>query len=172
MWYDCGGKPPAPHGPNTRNRPVNQYDSAPDRWFSEPAPAGEETAAAPPPAMPVARYATAANATATAAPRFWSAGFGSLKRGPEELAALDRVREWTRARFALSEEAAILVAEVACGLPGCPPVETVVAFWTAGDARHQFKVFKPARDVVEDDLPFAWLKEALVALDGMDCDCC
>ena len=104
--------------------------------------------------------------------RKWTAGFISLKRGPEELAALDRVREWTRARFALSEEAAIVVAEVACGLPGCPPVETVVAFWAAGDTRHRFKVFKPVRDVVEDDLPFAWLKDALVALDGMDCDCC
>jgi len=105
-------------------------------------------------------------------------GFASLQRGPEELAALDRVRGWTRERFSLSEDAAIVVAEVACGLPGCPPVETVVAFWTAGDARHQcdtrhqFKVFKPVRDVVEDDLPFAWFKDALVALDGMDCDCC
>jgi hypothetical protein len=95
-----------------------------------------------------------------------------LKRSPEQLAALDRVREWTRARFALSEEAAIIVAEVACGLPGCPPVETVVAFWSSGDTRHQFKVFKPVRDVVEDDLPFAWLKEALAAFDGIGCDCC
>jgi hypothetical protein len=63
-----------------------------------------------------------------------------LKRSPEQLAALDRVRNWTRARFALSEEAAIVVAEVACGLPGCPPVETVVAFWAAGDTWRQFKV--------------------------------
>jgi hypothetical protein len=100
------------------------------------------------------------------------ASFATTRRSPEQLAALDRVREWTRVRFALSEEAAILVAEVACGLPGCPPVETVVAFWAAGGARHQFKVFKPARDVVEDDLPFAWLKEALVALESMDCYCC
>jgi hypothetical protein len=100
------------------------------------------------------------------------ASFAATRRSPEQLAALDRVRDWTRARFALPEEAAILVAEVACGLPGCPPVETVVAFWAAGDTRHQFKLFKPVRDVIEDDLPFAWLKEALVALDGMDCDCC
>jgi hypothetical protein len=157
---------PAPRGRNRWNRPVDQIDSAPDSWFSEPVPAGAEIATAPS-AMPASRYATAANATATAAP-----GFGSLKRGPEELAALDRVRDWTRARFALPEEAAIIVAEVACGLPGCPPIETVVAFWAAGDTRHQFKVFKPVRDVVEDDLPFAWLKDALVTLDGMDCDCC
>jgi nitrate reductase delta subunit len=95
-----------------------------------------------------------------------------LKRSPEQLAALDRVREWTRARFALPEEATIIVAEVACGLPGCPPLETVVAFWFPGDMRHQFKVFKPVREVVEGDLPFAWLKEALVVFDGVGGDCC
>jgi hypothetical protein len=95
-----------------------------------------------------------------------------LKRSPEQLAALDRVRNWTRARFALSEEAAIVVAEVACGLPGCPPVETVVAFWTADATRHHFKIFKRVEEVVRDDLPYAWLKDALAAPDGFDCDCC
>ena len=52
-------------------------------------------------------------------------------------------RAWTRARFALPEDAVILVSEIACGLPGCPPLETVVAFWT-DDRRHRFKLFKPA----------------------------
>ncbi len=94
-----------------------------------------------------------------------------LKKSPAQRAALDRVRQWTRQRFQLPEEAAILVAEVACGLPGCPPVETVVAFWV-GDRRHQFKVFKPAPDVVCDDLPFAWLKGALAVPQGAGCDCC
>ena len=64
----------------------------------------------------------------------------------------------------------VMVAEVACGLPGCPPLETVVAFWTADDRRHQFKLFKPVAEVVSDDLPFAWLKDALVWT-GED-DCC
>ena len=37
-----------------------------------------------------------------------------------------------------------------------------MAFWTDTDKRHQFKVFKPVEEVVEDDLPPAWLKSALV----------
>ena len=86
--------------------------------------------------------------------------------------ARERVREWTRARFALAEDAAILVAEVACGLPGCPPLETVVAFWTADAKRHHFKVFKPLAEVRPDDLPFAWLMDALAVADGFECDCC
>ena len=96
----------------------------------------------------------------------------SRKKRPERLEALDRVTEWTRERFKLPDDAAILVSELACALPGCPPLETVVAFWTENDKRHQFKLFKPVAEVVVDDLPPAWLKRALVAIEGMDLDCC
>jgi hypothetical protein len=94
----------------------------------------------------------------------------SFKRGADGT-ALDRVRDWTRARFKLVEDEAVMVSEVACGVPGCPPIETHVVFWTAL-GRHYFKVFKPLADVAEDDLPPAFMKSALVALEGIDCDCC
>jgi nitrate reductase delta subunit len=92
------------------------------------------------------------------------------KRGPEHTAALDRVREWVRARYALGE-AAILVAEVACAVPGCPPIETVIAFWS-DERRHHFKVFKPLADVAEADLPPSWYKAALAVPDDYQCECC
>jgi hypothetical protein len=85
--------------------------------------------------------------------------------------ALDRVREWTRARFALNADETIMVSEIACGVPGCPPIETHVVFWTAA-GRHHYKVFKPLAEVAEDDLPPAFMKNALIALEGLDCDCC
>ena len=96
---------------------------------------------------------------------------GFTKKGAAHGAALDRVRAWTRERFRLPEEAAILVAEINCAVPGCPPLETVIAFW-ADERRHHFKIFKPVADVVSDDLPPAWLKDALVVPDGFECDCC
>lgn len=65
-----------------------------------------------------------------------------------------------------------MVAEVACTVPGCPPLETVIAFWTDGDRRHHFKVFKPLAEVAEDDLPPAWLKNGLADIEGVDCSCC
>ncbi len=86
-------------------------------------------------------------------------------------AAVDRVREWTRLRFALSDDEAIMVSELACAVPGCPPIETHVVFWTTL-GQHHFKIFKSLADVVEDDLPPAFLKNALTALEGIDCDCC
>ncbi|MPZ40457.1 MAG: hypothetical protein GEU95_20875, partial [Rhizobiales bacterium] len=85
----------------------------------------------------------------------------ALKRSPEHVAALEQVRNWTRARFKLPEDAAVMAVEVSCRLPGCPPLETVVAFWI-DDKRHQFKVFKRVEEVAEDDIPPAWLKGALV----------
>jgi hypothetical protein len=96
----------------------------------------------------------------------------SFHKRPEYLQALDRVKEWTRVRFKLPQDAAILVTEVACALPGCPPLETVVAFWTDADRRHHFKVFKPLADVVEDDLPPAFMKNALIWAEGIECSCC
>ena len=96
----------------------------------------------------------------------------AFKQGPEHLAAIARVKEWTRARFKLPQEATILVSQVTCALPGCPPLETVVAFWTEADRRHHFRLFKPVREVVYDDLPYAWLKDALLTPQDFDCQCC
>jgi len=104
-----------------------------------------------------------------AAPRPAAGGF--INKGPAHAAALARVREWTRERFALADDVVVVVTELACAVPGCPPIETVVVFWTAPERRHHFKVFKPVAAVTPDDLPPAWLKDALVVAQG-DCDCC
>jgi nitrate reductase delta subunit len=96
---------------------------------------------------------------------------GFSKKSPGHGAAADQVRDWARARFALTDDETIMVSEMACGVPGCPPIETHLVFWTAA-GRHHFKIFKPLAEVVEDDLPPAFMKNALVALEGIDCDCC
>jgi len=117
---------------------------------------------------------TDASGERAAARKIARAGF--VTRSPAQQAALARVRAWTRERFALADDVPLMVSELACTLPGCPPRETVVAFWTAQegqeDRRHHFKIFKPVADVVPDDLPPARLKDALVIPPGGDCDCC
>jgi hypothetical protein len=96
---------------------------------------------------------------------------GSFRKNTEQLQGIDRVRDWTRERFGLGADTPLLVTEVACALPGCPPLETVVAFWTEGNLRHHFKIFKPAAEVVPGDLPYAWMKDGLVVPEGFICDC-
>ena len=99
----------------------------------------------------------------------------SPRKNAELEEVLARVQGWVRKRFSLPEDAAISVSEVACNLPGCPPLETAVAFWTkteGGNARHHFKMFKRAAEVAFDDLPYAWMKDSLIVPEGFECECC
>ena len=96
---------------------------------------------------------------------------GFIGKGADHGIVLDRLRDWTRARFALAGDATVMVSEVTCAVPGCPPVESHVVFWTAL-GRHHFKVFKPIAEVSKGDLPPAFMKNAMIALDGADWDCC
>jgi hypothetical protein len=95
---------------------------------------------------------------------------GFIKKDHQNSALTERVRGWTRQRFELADET-VMVSEIACRVPGCPPIETHVVFWTAA-GRHHFKIFKPLAQMGEDDLPPAFMKNALLALEGLDCDCC
>jgi len=76
---------------------------------------------------------------------------GLTKKSPGISAEQERVRTWAREHFNLGEEETIMVSELPCSDPGCPPVETHLVFWTPA-GRHQFKVFKPLAEVVPDDL--------------------
>ena len=76
---------------------------------------------------------------------------GLTKTSPGISAEQERVRTWARQHFDLPEDETIMVSELPCSDPGCPPVETHLVFWKQG-GRHQFKVFKPLAEVVPDDL--------------------
>ncbi len=100
------------------------------------------------------------------------ARFGPARKGHAHLEAVERLKDWTRARFALGEDETVVVAQIARALPGFPPLETVVAFWTLDGTRHHFRVFKPVEGVIEEDVPPAWLKESLALAEGVECACC
>jgi len=97
---------------------------------------------------------------------------GAFKKKPEHRQAIERVQEWTRERFSLPQDAPVLASELACSVPGCPPLETVIAFWTEAGERRHFKVFKPVEQVELDDLPPAWLKDSLCSIEGEGFSCC
>lgn len=95
----------------------------------------------------------------------------TASRNAEHVAAIRQIKAWTRERFSLSDDVSVMVAEVACGMPGCPPLETIVTFWTSPEARHVFKAFKPAREMTLDDLPPYWMKNAIIS-DSENPNCC
>jgi nitrate reductase delta subunit len=76
---------------------------------------------------------------------------GMTKKRADRTAEQERVLSWTRERFNLDEDETIMVSELPCSDPGCPPVETHVVFWTQAGRQH-FKVFKPLAEVAADDL--------------------
>ena len=88
------------------------------------------------------------------------------------LEAVDRVKDWTRERFRLGDAQVVMVSEAAGKLPGCPPLETHVSFWSPQQVRHHFTVFKRVEDVLEDDIPPAWMRDTLALSEGMTCSCC
>ncbi|WP_253958479.1 hypothetical protein [Rhizobium sp. WYJ-E13] len=95
----------------------------------------------------------------------------TASRNAGKIDAVRQIKDWTRERFSLNEDIPVMVAEVTCGLPGCPPIETIVTFWTAPETRHAFKAFKPAIEVTADDLPPPWMKNAIIS-DSSDLSCC
>lgn len=113
-----------------------------------------------------------ARAARGGAPASDEAFLGALKREPAFFAARGRLKRWIRSRFSLGRDAAVEVRELEATLAGFPPRETAVEFWDAGGMRHHFRVFKALTEVREDDLPPAWMKDALAVPQGYDCDCC
>lgn len=93
-------------------------------------------------------------------------------RAPGRGAEAARVAGLVRERFALGPEAVVMASELACRVPGCPPVETAVLIWDDGGVRHRLKVFRPIAEVGEDDLPPRWYLPALVDEGEGDCGCC
>ena len=84
--------------------------------------------------------------------------FGSRpKNDPGKIAA---IREWAAEVFRLPPEASVMVAELRCTEPGCPPLETVIAILDQPGQPRQFKIHKAIADVTfADVLQIANLKQ-------------
>jgi hypothetical protein len=93
--------------------------------------------------------------------------FRPVRQAAVNIASLERVEGWVRARFKLLPRDLVLVSEDRPRLPGFPALQTTVLFWS-GAARYRFVVFTPVLQVAEVDLPLAWLLPSLID-DGADC---
>lgn len=96
---------------------------------------------------------------------------GAFNETPGQLQVVQQLRQWIREHFQLDPTAVVMVTELACGKPGCPPLETLIAFWV-DEQRHRFKIFKPISGVDQSDLPPAWLRDCLASEEPRDEECC
>jgi hypothetical protein len=62
------------------------------------------------------------------------------------------IRRWAEVAFALGEDDSVMVTELRCREPGCPPLETVIALLGAGSPTRRHTIHKPMADVTEEDV--------------------
>lgn len=67
-------------------------------------------------------------------------------------AAVRALKEIARQVLGAEEDDTVMVNELRCAEPGCPPVETVIALLRQGQAPRQVKVHKPVVEVTEADV--------------------
>ena len=71
---------------------------------------------------------------------------------PPNAAKVEEIRAWITGRFRLADDVIVLVSELRCSEPGCPPLETVIAIMAGPGQCRQFKVHKSVAAISDADL--------------------
>lgn len=85
--------------------------------------------------------------------------FGGKRTIPLEQA--DRIKTWTREALQLNDETTVMITELECREPGCPPIETVIAVLRGPGNTQQYKIHKTA-----DEISLSDVKELVVKGEG------
>jgi hypothetical protein len=62
------------------------------------------------------------------------------------------IKRWVTELLDLPEDESVMVAELACHEPGCPPVETVISIHSAGKPARVHKLHRSAAEITRADL--------------------
>lgn len=84
---------------------------------------------------------------------------GMFNNARPDPVAIERVKAMFTEAFGLSEDTLLSVAELRCHEPGCAPLETVVTARSADGQVADWRVHKPMKDIVPEDV--AALSDAL-----------
>ena len=68
---------------------------------------------------------------------------------PQHIAA---IKQWVGTTFGLDDQTTILVTELRCSEPGCPPLETVIALMYPNMPAQQYKLPKAIPDITAADV--------------------
>jgi hypothetical protein len=66
--------------------------------------------------------------------------------------ATARVKGWVREAFGLDQDATLLVAELTCREPGCPPLETSISLLETGRDPEEHKLHKAVAEITRQDV--------------------
>ena len=74
---------------------------------------------------------------------------------PVNTEKISEIQCWVRDRLALAEDTIVMVSELRCSEPGCPPLETVMAVLEGPRQSRQFKVHKSIAEMTQNDVELA-----------------
>ncbi len=74
------------------------------------------------------------------------------RRSPGLPAHTVAVKAWITDALRLPPDVSIMVTELQCHEPGCPPIETVIALLSPGAPTRQYKLHCALADVTRDDV--------------------
>jgi hypothetical protein len=63
-----------------------------------------------------------------------------------------QIKDWVRELLAPDDAVTILVSELTCREPGCPPVETVIALLRSREDTRKFTIHRAAAEVTREDI--------------------
>lgn len=88
-------------------------------------------------------------------------GFRSGRpEGPVPGPKSGELKETVPRLLGLDEDTAVMIRQLACTEPGCPPLETVVAVLPMDGPARRWTLHRPAVQITEDDLRAALLTTA------------
>lgn len=78
--------------------------------------------------------------------------FSNLNPKPSAAAARQQLEAFVRSRLECQEQDHVLVQELNCLEPNCPPKETMIAIFSDGKKPVQFRIHRGLSDIELDDL--------------------
>jgi hypothetical protein len=78
--------------------------------------------------------------------------FDLFGEGKKDTSLQGQIKEWVRAHFKVPPEVVVLVTEIYCDMPGCAPIETLVAILDPA-GRKQYRSKRPMKEVKKEDIP-------------------
>jgi G3E family GTPase len=87
-------------------------------------------------------------------PAVRTAGNDPFRRSLYEISPLrlEQIRYWLRQNFSYAPDIPIVIKEVPCGKPGCPPIETAIIVILRDEPPQLFKVQRPIDEITFDHI--------------------
>lgn len=65
---------------------------------------------------------------------------------------IDQIKQWTRQNLEFPDDAPIVIKEVPCVKPGCPPIETAIMVFLKGEPPRLYKIQKVINEITFDNV--------------------